>query len=82
LAKIGGYVGLLLGAALVNIVNINSFLLDVCFNDKQKTTKLEKNVKDIIEYPMKRFVIDDKKTEDGMVNTVLHLKALHVQYYK
>ena len=30
-AEIGGYVGLLLGASLVNIGRINSFLLDWCF---------------------------------------------------
>ncbi len=29
-AEIGGYVGLLLGASLVNIGRINSFLLDIC----------------------------------------------------
>ena len=34
-AEIGGYVGLLLGASLVNLGRINSFLLDICLgNDK------------------------------------------------
>ena len=34
LAEIGGYVGLLLGASLVNIGKINSFLLDRCLVKK------------------------------------------------
>ena len=33
-AEIGGYVGLLLGASLVNIGQINSFLLDKCLVKK------------------------------------------------
>jgi len=39
LAEIGGYVGLLLGASLVNIGKINSFLLDRCLVKKSDTPK-------------------------------------------
>ena len=39
LAEIGGYVGLLLGASLVNIGKINSFLLDLCFKPKSNEEK-------------------------------------------
>ena len=36
IAEIGGYVGLLLGASLVNLGKINSFLLDRCFDSKEE----------------------------------------------
>ena len=36
LAEIGGWVGLLIGASLVNISKVNGFLLDLCFYRKSK----------------------------------------------
>ena len=42
-AEIGGYVGLLLGASLVNLGHINSALLDICFG---KSKENEKALKD------------------------------------
>ena len=36
LAEIGGWVGLLIGASLVNISHVNGFLLDLCFHRKSK----------------------------------------------
>ena len=46
-AEIGGYVGLLLGASLVNIEQINSFLLDKCLlkksDEKSKISPMNSN---------------------------------------
>ena len=43
-AEIGGYVGLLLGASLVNLGHINSALLDMCFGkSKENKTALNEN---------------------------------------
>ena len=46
-AEIGGYVGLLLGASLVNIGQINSFLLDKCLlkksDEKSKINPMNSN---------------------------------------
>ena len=46
-AEIGGYVGLLLGASLVNIGQINSFLLDKCLlkksDEKSKISPMSTN---------------------------------------
>ena len=46
-AEIGGYVGLLLGASLVNIGQINSFLLDKCLlkksDEKSKISPMNSN---------------------------------------
>jgi hypothetical protein len=45
IAEIGGYVGLLLGASLVNLGRINSFLLDVFLaSHKKQTTAVENTV--------------------------------------
>lgn len=41
LAEIGGYVGLLLGASLVEFGKINSFLLDLCFGSKTEAKEDE-----------------------------------------
>ena len=43
LAEIGGYVGLLLGASLVNIGQVNSYFLDKCLVKKRpdETTKID-----------------------------------------
>lgn len=38
-AEIGGYVGLLLGASLVNLGHINSALLDMCFGKSKENEK-------------------------------------------
>ena len=38
-AEIGGYVGLLLGASLVNLGRINSALLDICFGKSEENNK-------------------------------------------
>ena len=43
IAEIGGYVGLLLGASLVNIGKINSFLIDKCFPPEEKPEKSQKS---------------------------------------
>ena len=47
LAEIGGWVGLLIGASLVNIGKINGFLLDRCLvkksEEESKNNKTEKN---------------------------------------
>ena len=54
MAEIGGYVGLLLGASLVNIGQINGVLLDFCFgkeeslanmSEKQQTVKTIEPIK-------------------------------------
>ena len=43
-AEIGGYVGLLLGASLVNLGHINSALLDMCFGkSKENEPALREN---------------------------------------
>ena len=39
IAEIGGYVGLLLGASLVNIGRINSALLDLCFGNTKEISE-------------------------------------------
>ncbi len=39
LAEIGGYVGLLVGASLVNVGNVNNFLLDLCFGRSKSKKK-------------------------------------------
>ena len=44
IAEIGGYVGLLLGASLVNLGEINSFLLDLCFHKDRKKEEDEAKV--------------------------------------
>ena len=42
LAEIGGYVGLLLGASLVNIGSVNSYFLDKCLVKKpDENTKID-----------------------------------------
>ena len=47
LAEIGGWVGLLVGASLVNIGKINGFLLDLCLfkksEEESNNNKTEKN---------------------------------------
>ena len=47
LAEIGGWVGLLVGASLVNIGKINGFLLDLCLfkksEEESNDNKTEKN---------------------------------------
>ena len=57
LAEIGGWVGLLVGASLVNIGKINGFLLDLCLfkksEEESNNNKTEKNIalkSEIIKY--------------------------------
>jgi hypothetical protein len=61
-AEIGGYVGLLLGASLVNLGRINSFLLDLCFGEEDKKEPMENKVK-AISYP-KTLLVTDKTNGD------------------
>jgi hypothetical protein len=62
-AEIGGYVGLLLGASLVNLGSINSFLLDLCLGGKDKKETLENNIK-AIAYP-KKLLVREKHGHDS-----------------
>jgi hypothetical protein len=56
-AEIGGYVGLLLGAALVNVASLISFLLDWCLGQRTKEqTETEKNNVKTIAYPKRVWV--------------------------
>ena len=62
-AEIGGYVGLLLGASLVNLGHINSALLDICFG---KSKENEKALKD--KGPSLNHV--DRFLEEQIVKTI------------
>jgi hypothetical protein len=62
-AEIGGYVGLLLGASLVNLGSINSFLLDWCLGEEKDQTVTEKNIVKSIAYP-KELLVSDQNGPD------------------
>ena len=79
-AEIGGYVGLLLGASLVNLGQINNFLLDYFFGNVTELT--QQQLRKMMKSPFKRMGDRNKIEEQhGFNNRVFHVNQGVKEFY-
>ena len=62
-AEIGGYVGLLLGASLVNLGQINNFILDYMYGNNPELT--QERMRKMLKSPFKRMEDFEGKSKNG-----------------